>query len=310
MPDSAREMCEVSDVSAERYHADDFALPPSLTRSGIVTLLGSTPAEFASQHPRLSTFREALKRTSTDATDLGEVIHALVLGTGSKYVVADASDFAAKNGEPSKTWGAAEAAAFKRQCEAEGKIIIGRTRHAMAERLASRLLDACRTRFPDWDEGRSEQTVTWARRLNDGSQIRCRARIDRLLPSVIVDVKSTALSLSDEEVGKRIALDGLDVQHVWYRDGIARSTGREMPFIFPFVRTVPPYTIRFVNLAAKWPLGLTRERVDTAAHVFGECLASGVWPDEPIECQPEPPEWVANRWMAAQLAALTESAER
>ena len=291
-------------VPAETYHADALCDQPTLSRSGIVTLLNGSPAEFAALNPRLSQWPVA-ERAGTDATELGEIVHGMVLGIGSQFIASDPSEHGTvksgdNKGQPYTTW-TGDAKTWKKAREAEGLIVIDYETNALAVEISARLLDALRARFPDWDQGASEQTALWDRRLDDGSVIKCRARIDRLLPSAIVDVKTSALSLSDAELGKTIGLKGLDIQAAWYVDGVHSVTERELPFVFAYVRTVPPYTIRFVDLAAKWPLGLTRQRIDKAAHIFGECVRSGTWPDEPIECTPEPPEWLSSRWMMSAL---------
>jgi hypothetical protein len=299
-------------IPPETYHADALCDVPTLSRSGIVTLLNSSPAEYAALNPRLSQW-PVIERDGTDATDLGELVHAIVLGVGCNYVVKSPSDFTApKTNKPYSTW-SGEAKLWRDEQRAAGNVVIDYETNALAVEISARLLDALRAKFPDWDEGRSEVTALWDRRLDDGSVIKCRARIDRLLPSAIVDVKTSALSLSDAELGKAIGLKGLDVQHIWYQQGVGAALSATndpmrayaddecLPFIFAYVRTVPPYTIRFVDLAAKWPLGLTRQRIDKAAHIFGECVRTGTWPDELIECAPEPPDWLSNRWMMSAL---------
>ncbi len=288
-------------IEAERYHADLLTDQPTLSRSGIVTLLNGSPAEFAAGHPRLSAWGVPA-RSGTDATDLGEVVHALTLGVGCNYIAREPSDFTApKTGKPYSTW-SGEAKEWRDAERAAGNVVIDYETNALAVEISARLLDALRSRFPDWDAGKSEQTVLFDRTLNDGQVIKCRARVDRLLPSAIVDIKSRGLSMTDAELGKAIGLGGLDVQHCWYQDGVHSVTERELPFIFAYVRTVPPYTIRFVDLSKKWPLNLTRSRIDVACHAFGAGLRTGVWPDEPMECEPEPPEWLSSRWMYEALA--------
>lgn len=296
-----------ADIPSETYHADTLTEQPSLSRSGIHAILTGTMADFAASHPRLTQW-PATARDSTDATDLGEIVHRLVLGTGCNYVVRDPEDFTApKTDKPYSTW-SGEAKEWRDGERANGRVVIGSEVNTMAEDIAKRLLVALRVRFPDWDEGASEQTVVWTRRLNDGSVIWQRARPDRLLPSAIVDIKTTALSISKEALGKTIGLSGLDIQHAHYTDGVEAVTERDgpIPFFFAYVQTVPPHAIRIVDLTKRWPLGLTRERIDIAAHKFGACLKSGVWPDDPIEVEPEPPEWLRAQWELAAIAASEE----
>lgn len=285
----------IHDIAADAYHADPCE-EISLSRSGIVTLLNETPAVYASRNPRLTRWPELLKRDGTDSTDLGEVVHATVLGGlgGCKFIVGDPSEHFNKKGEPYSTW-SGEAKAWKDQQKANGYIVINRETNARALQISAVLTAAIEKRFgkKEWADREVEQTLIWQRRLNDGSMIWCRARRDAVLPDgTTLEIKTTALSLSDVELGKRIAADGLDVQHCWYSDGDEKLSGASSRFVFPWVLTVPPYTVRFVDLEAiEWPLSLTRMRIDMVAQRFGECVRSNEWPDAPLDATPIPPSW-------------------
>ncbi len=240
-------------------------------------------------------------RESTDATDLGEIVHAMVLGTGSKFTVADCSDFTApKTGKPYETWSGA-AKDWRDEQREKGMIVIGRDTNAMAMQISAKLTNALRERFgaAAWDTSAREQTVIAKRRLNDGTEIWCRIRIDALLRAAIVDVKTTALSLSDIPLGKEMALKGLDVQACFYQDVFGAATnGLTHPFIFAYQQTVPPYATRLVNLdepELNWPLSITRLEIDMAAHKFGAALKSGTWSGDPIDAKPVYPEWLKNQ---------------
>lgn len=296
-------------VSFADYHADKLRPELTLSRSGIVTLLNSTPAEFAARNPRLTKWPEMLEEDGTDSTDLGSVVHAQVLGGngGAKYIVGAPQDHLNLKGEPYSTW-SGRAGDWKREQKANGYVVIDHATNAKAHQIADRLVGAIAERFEAnaWSYREVEQTLIWKRRLDDGSEIWCRARPDCILPDgTIIDIKTTALSLSDQELGKRIANDGSDVQAAWYQDGwseVQRAGLPRMkldlwPFIFAFVQTVPPYSVRFVDLdAIGWPLHLTRMRIDLACHKFGECLKSGVWLDYPIDANPVPPSWAVSSW--------------
>lgn len=301
-------------IPPELYHADALTEEITLSRSGIHTLLTGTPAQFAAKHPRLTQWPETLRNDSTDATDLGEIVHAMVLGVGAPYIVRDCHEFLKPDGTPYTTW-SGKAKEWRDQIRAEGFVQIGSDQYRMAAGIVDRLLTALRDRFPTWDQGKSEQTILWPRKLNTGKVITCRARVDRLLPDgTIIDVKSTALGVSSAELGKSIGMGGLDIQHEFYREGVAKALGLSElpPFVFAYVRTVPPYEIRFVHLDGtdwllfgddgpevprpRWPLRLTRQRIDRAAHIFGACLTSGTWPDALVDVAPEPPAWLGMQW--------------
>jgi hypothetical protein len=308
----------IHDISAAAYNADPCE-QPSLTRSGIHALLTGTPAEFMAQHPRLTRWPEKLKRTGTDATDLGEIVHALVLGVGAAYVVADAGDFLTDKGLPAQTWGSSAGKAFREQCEAEGKVIIGRERYADALRIQERLVGALQSRYPDYARGVSEQTMIWKRILNEHCHaapncdhhatcwIWCRARTDRVLPSgQMIDVKTREGSLSDDELGKCLTQHGLTIQHCWYQEGLHATWPNDVkplprhefaprpPFEFAFAQTVPPYSVTFVNLDdpdIAWPIVPVRMLIDVACERFAHGLRTGEWGDVAIDAKPIAPSW-------------------
>ncbi len=317
-------------IAPEQYHADALTPEPALSRSGIVTFINETAAAFAAKNPRLTQWPELLDQDGTDATELGDIVHAMVLGVGARYVVGDPSEHGTvksgpNKGEPYSTW-TGDAGKWKAEQKAAGYIVIDRETNAKALQLADRLTAALIERFgpASWANRRVEQTVIWRRVLNDHCPdapncdhhavcwIWCRARLDALLPDgTIVDVKTTALSVADFELGKEIALKGLDVQREFYRDGLHAATEQTVPdsggkvlriarpaFIFAYVQTVPPFTVRFVDLAAEdvqWDLQATRMVIDIAAHRFARCLRTGEWPDHPLDAKPTCPPWFAER---------------
>lgn len=284
----------IHEIDPEIYHMDPCP-EPSLSRSGIQRILTGTPAEFAAHHPRLTQWPDLLN-ASSDAMDLGDIVHAMTLGVGARYVVGNPGDFLSKEGKPYSTW-SGKAKEWKDEQEAAGVIVINDKKAALARDLADRLTEAIEAKFgaAEWAARRCEQAVIFRRRTNDGSMIWCRVLVDALLPSGIkIDVKTTAFALTNDELGKRIALDGLDIQHAFYQDAGVERADQRRPFVFAFVRTVAPFTVRFVNLDdpdVGWPLKVTRMRIDVACDRFAEGLRTGVWPDEPIEAQPLPPTW-------------------
>lgn len=299
------------DISSEAYHADTLTPEPSLSRSGIVTLLdpNCTPLDFATRHPRLSEWPGTAK-PATKAMDFGLVVEAMVLGCGSEFVAKDIAEFRNKDGSPAKTWGNASASTWKDAQEAAGRIVIDIETHSRACFVADHLTAALARRFPTWETGEAQVTLAWQRSLNDGSLIWCRARPDYYLPAAghIIDLKVTSLGLSDSALGKTIALDGLDVQDCWYRSGletVCPAIAGRSQFTFAFASSQPPYRMRFVDLPEHWR-HQTNQRIDVAAHQFGRCLAANRWPDWPEEANVTPPGWIEAQWEAYLIAAASE----
>lgn len=301
-------------IPAADYIQDRLRDEPTLSRSGIHTILNGTMADYAAGNPRLrNPDWPDPEPDDTDANILGSVVHATALGGngGAKYIVGDPSEHvipSSKTGERYATWSGA-ARDWKKAREAEGCKVINYATNAKAAQIANILTDALEERFgrEAWAGRKVEHTLIFSRRLNDGSVIWMRARPDAILSDgTIVDIKTTALGLSDVELGKRIALDGLDIQCEVYREGavvveLDRAANIDTPpvrppFVFAWIKTLAPFTTRFVDLErCGWPLSATRMAIDVAAHRFGACLKSGVWPDAPLEAEPPCPQWFTER---------------
>lgn len=290
----------IYDISAAKYHADEIRDEPTLSRSGIVQILsGGSMADFAASHPRLrNPLWPPLEDTRTASTDLGDCVHAKVLGAGVRTIVGRLSDHiipSGKNkGQPYKSWSGG-AKDWKDEQRAFGYVVLDEDEDRLVTYLSEKLTYEIIKRYgkSEWGARRVEATMVWSRKLDSGDTIWCRARGDALLPSVTLDVKTSAFDLSDVELGKQVATYGLDVQAAWYSDG-RDATDRPSLFEFPYIRTTPPYTVRFFSLAdAGWDLRVTRMRIDKAAHMFGDCVKSGAWPDWPVEAKPVQPAWHA-----------------
>lgn len=310
-------------IPAADYIQDRLRDEPTLSRSGIHTILNSTMADFAAGNPRLrNPDWPDPEPDDTDANILGSVVHASVLGGngGAKYIVGDPSEHvipSSKTGERYATWSGA-AKSWKQAREAEGYKVINYATNAKAAHIAGHMTAALEERFGRsvWVGRKVEQTLIWRKTLDSHCQdahlchhlgecwIYMRARPDAILPGgTIVDIKTTALGLSDVELGKRIALDGLDIQCEVYREGaLAVELGRATPppvrppFVFAWIKTLAPFTVRFVDLErCGWPLSTTRMAIDVAAHRFGACLKSGIWSDAPPEAEPVCPQWFIER---------------
>ena len=298
------------DIPPEVYHSDQLAAEPSLSRSGIVTLERLTPAHFKALHPKLTDYPE-YARPSTKAMDLGSVIHHVLLGNGSKFLAKDCSDFTNKDGSPAKTWGNAEATAWKRDMEASGRIVIDTETYAEAEAIAMSARRAIEARYGGgcFDAALCEQTLIWERGTRY-APILCRARPDIILPNIaILDPKSTAKSISDHELTRAIESNGADVQAVFYRQGLVATTGAEMdlPFVFVYVESVPPYATRFAEIDDDWQMRVTY-RIEKACDTFARCLKTGEWPGWPSDSVTlAAPPYKMNAWLDAELAEMTES---
>lgn len=296
-------------IAPAQYHADPVAVP-SLSRSGIVTLDTLTPAHFAARHPKLTNWPDMVKKPS-DPQKLGTVIHKMVLGAGGEYQVIDPSDFLNKDGTPAKTFNNAEAKAAKELAEREGFVVIDRETHQRASDVAWHLKRQLVATFGAWPLGDSEVTLVWKRKTDHGD-IWCRALIDHLAQDIalVIDLKTTELSIADEPVAKRFANDGGDIQAAFYLEGLeavfpdCEGRGR---FVDAVAEVNPPYNVRPFSFDDGW-LQRARYRIDRAANRFARCLSDGVWPGYPSEPTVlTPPAYLEDVWLEQELNGVTDA---
>jgi hypothetical protein len=291
----------VHNIPAEFYHSDPTP-EPSLSSGGIKTLLGgSSPAEFAANHPRLTQWPELLDSRSK-AKDLGSIIHSLVLGVGAGFHACDPQDCPArtKKGEPYKTW-SGDATAWKEAQEAEGIVIMSRKEGARVQSAAKSMIELLRNEYGDWPIGDSERTLIWQRQTSIGP-IWCRAMLDHLAlrHMVILDPKSTSLGISKRVLQKTIAREMWAIQAAWYLEAVENCfpdvdlAGR-LRFRFPVVEVNPPYQSKFVGMSEA-RLSIARQRIDRAAETFAKCLAANDWPEDNEEFISEPETWEINEF--------------
>jgi len=290
-------------IDAARYHQDPTP-EPSLTSSGIKRLFSGSPADFAARHPKLTKRLPDGKLAwpelfdSSDAQDLGTVVHALVLGTINQCLVADPEDapVTTDQGGAYKTW-SGKAAAWKKAQEATGAIVLNREKGEHVQSAAESMIRLLRDEYDDWPIGDSEVTLIWRRATSLGP-ILCRARVDHLAlrHMVLLDPKSTGRGISDRMLQKMAADDGWGIQAAWYLEGVEQChpdvdlAGR-LRFRFPVVEMTPPYQARFVDLPEAW-IHIARQRNDRAAELFAKCLAANEWPTYSPVYAPEPPAWM------------------
>jgi len=292
-------------IPAAEYHADPCS-EPSLTSSGIKTLLSESPAAFASRHPKLTQWPELLDESSK-AKDFGTIVHSLVLGVGAGFHACDPKDCPArtKKGDPYKSW-AYGAAEWKEEQEEKGIIIMSRKEGARVQSAAESMIRLLRDEYGDWPIGDSEVTLVWQRDTSLGP-IWCRARADHLAlrHMVVLDPKSTGRGISDRMLQKMAADDGWHIQAAWYLEAVEAThpdvdlAGR-LTFRFPVVEMAPPYQARFVDLPEAW-IHIARQRNDRAAELFAKCLAANDWPAYAPVCSPEPPTWMLTEFEAEEM---------
>ncbi len=293
------------EITARQYFAEPCP-QPALTASGIKTLLGRTPAEFAYAHPAITPDSE--EAASTAAKRFGDVGHQLALGKGRVYAIGDFKD-----------WRTKDAQTFKADAEASGLTAITIGKFEEAETCANIMIERIKTTLgqisgyaPPHGEHQPYQTETviaWQEDTPSGP-VWCRAMLDVWAATlgIILDPKFSE-RLSDGVFENHATNMGWDLQSAWYMRGLENlfpeSAGR-LRFINLLVSPKPPHVSRAreADEATRYSCQLEIER---ALVLFGKCLKADDWPGYPNMVEP----WTAKSWTMAERAqhASEETAE-
>jgi len=139
--------------------------------------------------------------------------------------------------------------------------------------------------------GIAEQSAYW---VDKETGVQCKARPDWLMPSGIVDVKSTE-NASLSAFQRSVVSWRYHVQAAWYLDGIKAATGDSaQAFMFAVFEKKPPYACAFYYADADM-LELGRREYRRNLQTYAECMNRNVWPGYSAEILPiSLPVWVLN----------------
>jgi len=122
--------------------------------------------------------------------------------------------------------------------------------------------------------GQNEVSIVWEDRH---SGLLCKGRIDRLLPGIIIDLKTTGKEVANERALRYVASDlHYDVRLAAYQDGISTLTGAIPDCKLLFVEQKPPHDVRVMPMEHSLVQGY-----DDWQRVLGqivECTRTGIWP--------------------------------
>jgi len=279
------------DVSERDYHADPCA-EPSLSASGAKTLLFRSPKAFAWKHPRLRPAHlPPVEESWSDQAVFGTVVHKLVLGRGKDVVEVDAKD-----------WKTNAAKAERADITAVGKVAILKDKLVQAKMVAHEL----RQTVGYGPATPTEVVLIWIDHATDGTPIWCRAMLDALPESTLIeDIKVTGAELSDEFVARQIDGMGYDISMAWYRRGLSKLA----PDLAGRIKT----RLTFVERNETYDT-LARTLLDSELHEpdlllqtaidrFAACMTTGVWPG--VSASPKPvaiPNWKKRALLDAALS--------
>ena len=276
-------------LSEQDYHADRGNEKPSLSSSIIHLLCDSTPLHAWTHHPRLNPDYEP---KYADYTDLGTIVHSLILQGSHTAEVLDFPD-----------WRTNASKDARQAARDTGKIPI--LKHKWANVLAmvegvQRQLEDHKTAKNAFKNGLAEQSFRWHA---DG--IHFRSRLDYVAQSMdqIWDLKTTGISANPDVFGRQMFANGLDIQAALYRQAVRAFTESLPVFRFVVCETEKPYAVSVIQPDAG-VLMLADKKIEYAKELWKRCLDSGVWPGyAPVTHPAELPEWEEKRWLAREEAA-------
>ena len=122
--------------------------------------------------------------------------------------------------------------------------------------------------------------------------------------TMIVDLKTTGLSMEDASLAKKVADYGGAYQAAWHTEGVEalhpQLRGR-VRFRQALIGVTAPYHVRRIAIPEPW-LHMARRRIDRAADTFAECLRANAWPGYPeTETVLAMPTWTEKQWLADEL---------
>lgn len=276
----------IFDIREDVYHADKIGNVPTLSSSIARLLIERSPRHAWTAHPRLNPAYEA---GDIKATDLGSVVHTILLGKGAGIKIVDADDWRTKAAKEARD----EAVAMKFQPilrkhaeQAQHIVAAARAQIEAHEELANIFANM-----------RAEATLVW----QDGDAW-CRSRPD-VLPhagNILADLKTTTTSAHPDAVQRRLFDTGADVQAAFYLRGARAVLGRgdEWHFRFVVVETEPPYALSVIALSP-YAMAQAETKVNHAIRWWQRCTASDWWPGYPRRtCYVDPPVWTDKKWAA------------
>jgi hypothetical protein len=261
------------------YHAH-----PALSQSQAKVLL-DCPARYRWQLDN--------PREDTTAFDVGTAAHSKVLGVGSEVVVIPDEHLSVDGKASTKA-----AKEFIAAARADGRTPILRVQADAVDAMAEAVLAHRTARAILEREGDSELSAWWVDGADNGAEVQCRARFDRITTTLsdlpaLVDLKTTGRSAAPDAFTKAVVDYGYDLQATWYAHGFEAITGQPATFTFIVVEKDAPHLVAVHTLDEVFQERgerLRRNAIDT----YAACVAADTWPAHGDEIHIlTPPRWAA-----------------
>jgi hypothetical protein len=247
---------------------------PSLNAGVAAVLVEQSPAHARYAHPRLN---PALVREESDAFDVGNSFHAMVLERTEPFVVVQADNWKTKAAQAERT-----------RIRAEGLIPLLPHQHGHLLAMAHAL---SHVGLPQ--PGVPERTLVW----QETETVWCRARPDWTSGPDVLDLKTTSASAHPAEWSRTLFSTGAYLQEALIRRGWRRLYGHEPVSVrFLVIETTPPYGVSRIALDPE-AQAAADQVLDGAIVTWARCLRDNVWPgySERIAYVELPP-WLKTKW--------------
>ena len=254
-------MARVLNVTAEQYFADPCDRP-SLSQTIAHTLVTRSPLHAWTQHPRLG----GQPDEPTKDTDLGEVIHSLLLGTAAPVSVVKADDWRTKAAQEQRN--AARAAGHTPLLERQyDEILVASTK--LMNQFAGLGLSF---------NGMSEHAIEWEEPTQFGPVL-CRGKLDHWRAPQILDVKKIR-SADPRTCAAHVERYGYHIQRAAYTSGMAKlhtELAGRLDFVLVFVELEPPYAVYPCRLDAVFA-ARGEQLWQQAVNLWAMCMRDNRWP--------------------------------
>lgn len=218
-----------TNLTAAQYHAD-----PAVSRSQIKTMLVDGPEEFESKH-----VKNEQPFKDTDATELGTIIHDIVLRNRNKADVCCQIPKGVLSKSGARSGGNWDA--FKADCDANSIVPLKDDQWNAIDILVGNLKRNETANNLIAGAIKKEATCEWQ---DEETGLMCRVMFDLFHPKRRADLKTTEHVLQPFNIAKQIASMGYHWQDAFYSMGAEQMGADPGPFVFIFGKVNPPYNVR------------------------------------------------------------------
>lgn len=283
------------DFDEAAYFADPCPAP-SLTQSVAKVLLDQTELHAMNEHPRLAKpDADEPEEKYVKAQAIGTAAHAIMIGRGKTMAVSDLD-----------SWTGDRKREFRDKAEAEGKTPILAKHFEVAVRMtnAARLQLAAISEPAAADafvKGHGEVVIA-----AEVDGIWLRSLVDWMVnPRVLVDFKTTAMSVAPHAVPKLMGDAGWPIQAAMQErilDLVDPEGAGHRKFYFIAQENYRPFALTMHELPdATMTMG--RKMIAKAEMLWRDAMISGHFPGyAPVIHRPEYPAWQELQWLNREIA--------